>query len=328
MGDRARRHKVEIMKREEFITDIAGVDIGKLKLDVAFARSADHQTIANRPEAFAALIAWLHEHGVHRVGMEASGDYERDVREALEVAGFEVVVHQPQEIKAYARFRRVLAKSDKIDARVIAQATQHWEGVVARRDPVLAELAEMLTLYEFMSRKAAETKTLAEHQRLAEVKALNTETIRHLMQQKQKILVKVLQRLRARPDLRQRFELLQSLPGIGPVIAAVLVVRMPELGSLQHGQAAALLGVAPFDRDSGMMAGKRFIKGGRQRPRDFVYLAALAAKRWKSHFKIFADRLIANGKLPKVAIIAVMRKLIEAANLILKRQSPWIENKT
>ncbi len=311
------------MKREQFITDVAGVDIGKLKLDVAFAVSEDHQSIANKAEAFPALITWLHDHGVQRVGMEASGDYERDVREALEDAGFEVIVHQPQEIKAYARFRRVLAKSDKIDARVIAQATQHWEGVVARRDPELTELAEMLTLYEFIADKAAETKTLAEHQRLAEVKALNTATIHHLVQQKQKILAIILQRLRARPDLCRRFELLQSLPGIGPVIAAVLVVRMPELGHLEHGQAAALLGVAPFDRDSGMMTAKRFIKGGRQRPRDFVYLAALAAKRWAAHFKTFADRLIANGKPPKVAIVAVMRKLIEAANLVLKRQTPW-----
>lgn len=312
------------MKREQFITDVAGVDIGKLKLDVAFAKSSDHQSIANKAETFPGLIAWLHEHGVQRVGMEASGDYERDVREALESAGFEVVVHQPQEIKAYARFRRVLAKSDKIDARVIAQATQHWEGVVARRDPELRELAEMLTLYEFLADKLAETKTLAEHQRLAEVKALNTETIHHLVQQKQKILARVLQRLRARPDLRSRFELLQSLPGIGPVVAAVLVVRMPELGHLEHGQAASLLGVAPFDRDSGMMAGKRFIKGGRQRPRDFVYLAAIVAKRWNDAFKTFAQRLIANGKPLKVAVIAVMRKLIEAANLVLKRQTPWM----
>ena len=102
------------------------------------------------------------------------------------------------------------------------------------------------------------------------------------------------------------------------------MIRMPELGALKPGQAASLLGVAPFDRDSGSMKGTRFITGGRARPRTFVYLAALAAKRRAGTFKAFAEKLLSGGKPPKVAIVAVMRKLIEAANLILKRQAPWI----
>lgn len=311
------------MKHSQTNTDVAGVDIGKFKLDIAFAKSDEHRVIANKTEAFPELIQWLQGHGVVRVGMEASGNYERDVREALEKAGLEVIVHQPQEIKAYARFRRVWAKADKTDARIIAEATQHYEGIVARRDPDLVELAEMLTAYEHFADLVAQTKIVAEHQRLKNVKALNAATLKHLTLQKKKILAAILKRIQSRADLRHKFELLQSLPGIGPVIAAVLVVRMPELGHLEHGQAASLLGVAPFDRDSGTVIGKRFIRAGRQRPRDFVYLAAIAAKRMATPFKTFADRLLSNGKPPKVAIVAVMRKLIELANLVLKRQTPW-----
>lgn len=311
------------MKREEFITDVAGLDIGKLKLDVAFARSNDHRVFANEIEAFPQMIAWLRDHGVHRVGMEASGNYERDVREALETAGFEVIVHQPAHIHAYARFCRIKAKSDKSDARVIARASRHWKGLVARRDPDTVALAEMLTFYEHVSDMVAETRTVAEHHRLEDVKAMNTAVLHQLVLQKQSILALILRRIRARKDLLKRFELLKTLPGIGQVVAAVLIIRMPELGSLEPGRAASLLGVAPFDRDSGMAAGKRFIAGGRASPRDFVYMAALAAKRMATPFKIFADRLLDNGKPPKVAIVAVMRKLIEAANLVLKRQAPW-----
>lgn len=108
-------------------------------------------------------------------------------------------------------------------------------------------------------------------------------------------------------------------------MAAVLVIRMPELGVLKPGQAASLLGVAPFDRDSGATKGMRFITGGRARPRTFVYLAALAAKRINGVFRAFAEKLLGAGKPPKVAIVAVMRKLIEAANLVLKRQAQWVK---
>ena len=139
------------MKRENCTTDVAGLDIGKRNLDLGFARSDEHRQFANKPEAFDELLACLRAHGVKRVGMEASGNYERDVRERLEKAGFEVIVHQPQDVRAFARYRRIKAKSDKIDARLIAQATENWEGIVARRDPYVVELAEMLTFYEHVS---------------------------------------------------------------------------------------------------------------------------------------------------------------------------------
>jgi len=311
------------MKQIECNTSVAGLDIGKGWLDVALSDGGEHRQFANTQAGIAELIVWLEARCVTRVGMEASGNYERYVREALEAKAYEVIVHQPQEIKAFARFKRLRAKSDKMDARIIAKATAQWEGIIARRDKDIVEMAEILTLYEHVTDMLAETKTIAEHQRLPEVCSVQAELVSQLSRQKQNLMAIILRRIRKRADLVARFDLLKSLPGIGQVVAAVLVIRMPELGSLKPGQAAALLGVAPFDRDSGTMKGPRFICGGRARPRTFVYLAALAAKRLNGLYKAFAEKLIAAGKPPKVAIVAVMRKLIEAANLVLKRQAPW-----
>ena len=316
------------MKRDKSNTDVAGLDIGKHFIDTGFARCPDHRRFANKAGGFDDLVVWLREHGVSRVGMEASGNYERDVRESLETAGFEVIVHQPQDVRAYARYRRIKAKSDKIDARLIAQATENWEGIVARRDPDLIELAELTTYYEHVAGLLAKSRTVGEHHRLKAVKAMNKATMSYLKAEKQKVFKLIVKKIQARADLGERFELLKSLPGIGPVTAAVLVVRMPELGAMERGKAAALLGVAPFDHDSGTLKGKRFVSGGRSRPRTFAYLAALAAKRVASPFRTFAERLKTAGKPPKVIVIAVMRKLIEAANIVLKRQTPWVEQIT
>lgn len=312
------------MKQDKSTTDVAGLDIGKRWLDVGFARSQDHRQFANSGEVFGEFLNWLHDHGVRRVGMESSGDYERHVREALETAGFEVIMHQPQAVRAYARYRRIKAKSDQIDARLIAQATENWEGVVARRDPDLVRRAEMMTFYEHVAGLLAKSKTVAEHQHLKVIKGLNASLIARLKVEKQRILKMILKEIAARPDMSNRFELLKSLPGIGPVTTAVLLIRMPELGMLEPGRAASLLGVAPFDHDSGSLKGKRFVSGGRARPRTFTYLAALSAKRMASPFKVFAERLKNAGKPPKVIVVAVMRKLIEAANRVLKRQTPWL----
>ena len=316
--------RVRFMKRDKSTTDVAGLDIAKLKLDLGFARSSDHKIFENKKGAFDELLTCLRDHGVKRVGMEASGDYERDVRETLEKAGFEVIVHQPQDVRAYARYRRIKAKSDKIDARLIAQATENWEGIVARRDPYLVDLAEMLTYYEHLTDLLAKSKTVAEHHRLPAIKKKSASLMATLKAEKQSILKTIIKKIKARPDLTERFDLLKTLPGIGVVTATILVVRMPELGTLEHGRAASLLGVAPFDHDSGTLKGKRFISGGRARPRTFTYLAALAAKRVKSPFKDFAGRLKKAGKPPKVILVAVMRKLIEAANLVLKRKTEWV----
>ena len=195
----------------------------------------------------------------------------------------------------------------------------------ASQDPRLTELAERLTAYEQVTDLAAQLKTALEHVTLKDLAKAMRAQIASLIALKGKLIGQVLAAIKAHPDLLERFRLLISLPGVGPVVAATLVVRMPELGALRRGQAASLLGVAPFDRDSGQWKGLRFITGGRSRPRRMLYLAALTARRCDPGLRAFAQRLTQNGKPAKVAIVAVMRKLIEAANLVLQRNQPWLK---
>jgi len=232
-------------------------------------------------------------------------------------------VHQPIEVRRFAQLKRWRAKNDRLDARLIAAATSQVEAVKAAQDPRLIELAERMTAYEQVTDQAAELKTFLESVTLKDVAALVRSQIRSLQRLKAKLLADILRRLRAEADLLARFRLLISLPGVGPVVAATLTIRMPELGAMQRGQAASLLGVAPFDRDSGQWKGLRFISGGRARPRRMLYLAGLQARRCDPTLKAFADQLAARGKPAKLVIVAVMRKLIEAANLVLSRGQPW-----
>lgn len=309
------------MKQAQHSTT-AGVDVGKRALDVAIAGSQAQETFANAEDGRAELVAWLCSQGVTRVGLEASGGYERAVREALEKGGLEVVLHQPAEVRLFARLKRIRAKNDRIDARVIALATAQVDAVRAAQDPELARIADRMTAYEYFAGCAARAKTFLE-QASAEVRPGMQAHLRQLQAAKAQLLRELLAAIRRSPELARRFDLLRSLPGVGPVTAAALVARMPELGSMRRGQAASLLGVAPFDRDSGTFHGKRFITAGRARPRRFVYLAALTARRCDTALKAFSERLLAHGKPPKVVLVAIMRKLIEAANLVLARGAEW-----
>jgi transposase len=304
-------------------TRIAGIDVGKHRLDVAIHGLEDEAAVANDAAGVSELIAWLKAREVGRVGLEASGGYERRVRAALESAGFEVVVHQPLEVRRFAQLKRWRAKNDRLDARLIAAATAQVDTVRAAQDLRLVELAERLSAYEQVTGQAAELKSFLESVSLKDVAALLRGQIRSLTLLKAKLLADILRRLKAAPDLLERFRLLLSLPGIGPVVAATLVIRMPELGAMRRGQAASLIGVAPFDRDSGQWKGLRFIIGGRSRARRMLYLAGVCAKRFDPGFKAFAQQLAARGKPPKLVTVAVMRKLIEAANLVLARGQPW-----
>ncbi len=311
------------MKRDRSNTKIAGIDVGKHQLDVAVHGDAGVQGFANTVDGISALIAWLEAREVGRVGMEASGGYERAVREALSGAGFEVVIHQPAEVRMFARLKRLKAKTDRLDAVLIAAATAQVDAVKAANDPRLSELGERMTAYEQVTDELSRVKTQMEHVKLKDLVEELKAHMLSLKALKARLLAKVLAIIKANTDLAARFELLRSLPGVGPVVAASAIVRMPELGSMDRGQAAALLGAAPFARDSGQYKGQRFIFGGRGRPRRMFYIAALAARRCDPALKAFGDRLAAAGKPPKVVLVAIMRKLVEAANIVLARGEVW-----
>lgn len=311
------------MERVERNTKVAGIDVGKRWLDVAMHGQDGTRRFGNDAAGRSELSIWLVERGVGRVGLEATGGYERQVRSAMEAADLEVVVHQPMEVRLFARLKRWKAKTDQLDAALIAAATAQVDAVRAAQDPRLVELAQRLTAYEQISDQAAALKTFMEHVDLPDLVQTLGEQIQSLSRLKARLAAEILERIAACPELLARHRLLMSLPGVGAIVGASLMIRMPELGNLRRGQAASLLGVAPFDRQSGQWKGKAFIGGGRSRPRRMVYLAAIVAKRFDPGFKAFAQRLREAGKPPKVAIVAVMRKLIEAANLVLARQIPW-----
>jgi transposase len=254
------------MERRQLSMKVAGIDVGKRKLDTAVQGLEDLICAPNTEAGFSELIGWLRAREVGRVGLEATGGYERGIRAALEDAGFEVVVHQPLEIMYFGKMRRRRIKNDKEDARLIAAATAQVDAVKAAQDPRLRDLAERLTAYEQVTDQIVELKTFMESVSLKDIARLIEGQIRSLLRLKTRLAADILTRIRTQADLLTRFRLLLSLPGVGPIVAASLVIRMPELGSMSRGQAAALLGTAPYDRDSGQWKGKRFISGGRARP--------------------------------------------------------------
>lgn len=313
------------MERVEGSTKTAGVDVGKDALDAAVHGLEGDVSVRNTAAGISELVSWLRSREVGRVGLEATGGYERRVRTALEAAGFEVVLHQPMEVRCFAQLTRRRAKTDKLDARLIAAATAQVDAVKAASDPRLVALAELLTAYEHVTDQAAQTKTFLEHVASKLLASELRAKIRSWERLKARLTLRLLQAIKAHADLLARYKLLVSLPGVGPIVAATLVVRMPELGTMKHGQAASLIGVAPFARDSGRWKGVRFTSGGRARPRRMLYLAALQAKRCDPTFRAVAEGLLARGKPAKVTIVAIMRRLIEAANLVLARGQPWLK---
>jgi transposase len=316
------------MKRSERSTrspgGVGGIDVGKTWLDGAVHGGAEPIRVRNDEAGWRQLCVWFEARDVGRVGLEASGGYERRVRAALEAEGLEVVVHQPLEVRLFARLKRRRAKNDRIDAQVIAAATAQVDTVRSAQDPRLQELAERLTAYEHVRAQAAQLKTYLGQLTLEELKLQIRAQLAQLEQLKATIARAIQARIKAEPDLKARFDLLKSLPGVGPIVAMALVVRMPELSSMRKGEAAALAGVAPFDHDSGQFKGQRFVWGGRKHARGFLYMAALSAKK-NAAFRGFAQRLHAKDKPRKVVLVAVMRKLIEAANLVLARGLPWLQ---
>lgn len=311
------------MKQQHSSTKTAGIDVGKHWLDAAVGDGATLR-VSNDAAGLSELVGWFNQQAVERVGMEASGGYERPARLALAAAGFTTVLHQPLEVRLFARLSRQRAKNDRLDARLIAAATAALDTVRPAPGPHLLDLAEHLTVYEQVSAKAADLKTFLSTVRQEQLRQLLAAQLAQLLELKQTLMRQLLAAIKADAELAPRYRLLLSLPGIGPLNALSLVIRMPELGRLAPGQPASLIGVAPFDHDSGTHKGQRFISGGRSRPRRMLYLAALAAKRSDPGLAAFAQRLLERGKAKKLAIVAVMRKLIEAANLVLKRGTPWL----
>ncbi|MBV8473101.1 MAG: IS110 family transposase [Hyphomicrobiales bacterium] len=302
----------------------AGIDVGKASLAYALAGGGGSLRCANTPEGRARMIAFLASREVRRVGMESTGAYHFEAAEELRAAGFEVVVLQPMQVNAYAKFKLKRAKSDPIDAQLIAQCTAAVDAPRAAPDPRLAGLAEHLTMIEQIEDEIARAKVRRERYRDPRLKGLIEDDIKQKTALRRRELRLLVEAVRAHKDLARKLDLLQSIQGVGERTALALVVRMPELGALSREEAASLLGVAPFDHDSGRYKGQRRIGGGRARPRTSLFAAAqAAARRWNPALVALYDRLVAAGKSHTVAIVACVRKLIIYANTVLAQDRPW-----
>ncbi len=297
-----------------------GMDIAKATLDLhALTTPPQSRQFANSPAGHRALLRWLQALGPVHVVCEASGGYERPVVLALQRSALAISVINPRQARDFARAQGRLAKTDQLDAQVLAEF-----GQCLRPTATSAPSAAQRQLAELVARRQqVQQLRSAEHNRLehATHPAVRRQVQRHrraLERQLEELDAWITELVQAEPVLAHKMARLCAVRGVGQITAVVLLATMPELGALNRGQAAALAGVAPFNRDSGPRRGHRLIGGGRAVARRALYMAALVAAFTNPRFKAFYQRLIAAGKAPKVALVAVMRKLIILLNQLLK----------
>ncbi|HEY5090858.1 MAG TPA: IS110 family transposase, partial [Polyangia bacterium] len=294
-------------------------------LDVAVLPSNESWSLPNSEQGIGDLVARLRQLPPPTlVLMEATGGLERQALATIAAAGFPAMAVNPRNVRDFAKSLGLLAKTDAIDARVLAlfadrirpewrplpdEDTQALEALLVRRRQVV----EMIT---------------AEKNRLGTtpsrpVKNEISEHIEWLQRQLRIADRKLDQSIKNSPAWKEKVDLLKSVPGVGRVMIATVLSQLPELGTLDRKQIAALVGVAPFNRDSGTLRGRRSIWGGRASVRGVLYMSALTATRFNPAIRAFYDRLRAVGKLPKVALVACMRKLITILNAMLRLRTPW-----
>lgn len=304
-----------------------GIDVAKAHLDLALRPAAAPQRFPHDEAGLAALVQYLHPRQPTLVVLEATGGYEADVAAALAVAGFPVAVVNPRQVRDFARATGRLAKTDALDAVVLAQFA---EAVRPPARPLPDAAHQALTALVRRRQQLVEMLT-AERNRLplapppirADVHA-HIHFLEQRLKQTDRDLTQV---LRASPIWRTADQLLQSVPGIGPATTAMLLAWLPELGQVSHRALAALVGVAPLNLDSGTRSAPRSIWGGRAAVRGALYMATLVATRWNPVIKAFYGRLRDAGKPPKVALVAAMRKLLTILNAIMRSKQPWtVEN--
>ena len=303
---------------------VVGVDISKATLECATWPQGEAWSSDNSPEGIQALVKRLKELPVRLVVMEATGGLEALLAAELERAEIAAAVINPRQAKYFIRSLGVHAKTDRVDALMLARF-----GAVHDLQPRPYKGEDLRLLDELLTRRRQTVEMwVMERNRLAQARDAK---VRQHLQAHVKWLGKHLEgidkdlqkRLRQSPAWRVDDDLLRSVKGIGAVSALSLIAELPELGKLGRKQIAALVGVAPFAQDSGTYKGKRRIWGGRATVRHVLYMAALSARRYNPQIKALADRLAAAGKPPKVVLVACMRKLLTILNAIMRSRQPW-----
>lgn len=303
-----------------------GVDVAKDSLDVSWtsATGIERRSVVNERVGHSMLIESLPPQAEARLVIEATGGYERALVTALVEAGYRVAVVNPRQVRDFAKALGILAKTDRIDALVLARFGEQVQPRLLEEDPPMrAELMQLVN----RRRQLIDLRTMESNRLQQSTARAAQKSIRHVL----KLLEKEIDQLEAEiarllgsdDDWRAKIEVLSSVPGVAKITSATLVAEVPELGRLNRQAIAALVGVAPFNDDSGRHRGVRRITGGRSAVRHVLYMAALSARRCNPVIHAFAQRLAAQGKKPKVIIAACMRKLLVILNTMLKNNTPW-----
>ncbi len=303
-----------------------GIDVSKSNLDVAVRPTEERWRCANDEAGIAALVERLAKLTPTRVVLEATGGFEVPLACALAAAGLPAIVANPRQVRDFAKATGRLAKTDALDADILSRF-----GEVVRPEVRPMPDADSQELAALIQRRHQIVGMLtAEKNRLCcarpSVRKSLKANIAWLEKQLAGIEADLSNAIRNSPVWREKDDLLKSAPGVGPVLASTLLASLPELGKLNRKQIAALVGVAPMNRDSGKLRGKRTVWGGRSRVREVLYMSALAAARHNPVIREFYKRLRAAGKAGKVALTACMRKLLTILNAMLKHQTPWFES--
>lgn len=301
-----------------------GIDVSKSRLDVFLHPIGQSQSVSNDKTGLQQLVRLLRKYAPQLIVLEATGSYHRRAHRHLHDAGFAVAVMNPFRTRKFADMLGQLAKTDKIDARSLALfGAMVQPGAKAPPAPAQADLAALLVARRQTTQaKGALSNQLgvSEHRLIRQqLKARIAMAERHL----KALDAEIQQLLRNEPALKHRFDILTSIPGVGPVSAVTMIAELNELGDASATQIAALVGVAPMNCDSGAMRGQRRIRGGRCAVRNALYMAAVAAVRSNTDFAAFYQRLRDNGKPFKVAITAVIRKLAIVANTLISENRKW-----
>jgi transposase len=300
-----------------------GIDVSKDRLDVARLGEREEKQMSNTEKGIAELVQWMLELQPELIVVEASGGYQRRVVDALFVAGLAVAVVNPARVRQFARACGLLAKTDKLDAHVLAVFGQR---VQPRRYAGKTEAEKQLSAL-LVRRKQVEEMLQAEQNRLRttspSLKSSVEQVIICLKEQKKLLDKQIQQFLQAQQAGQAQTEILSSAPGVGPVTTATLLADLPELGKMDRQKIAALVGVAPMNYDSGKKRGYRKTKGGRTDVRSVLYMSTLVATRYNPLIRAQYQQLLKRGKLKKVALTACMRKFLTILNAMLRDQQPF-----
>ena len=307
--------------------DIIGIDIAKAQFDIFELNGQNHTTRPNSPQGIRSLVKDLSKRGDCQVIFEATGRYHKALERGLAKAGIAYTLVNPWQARRFAEATGKRAKTDKVDAQMLALM-----GRALQLDPTIIrdEVIEMLGEYELLRLALVQQRTACKNREQIltnkPFKELVAKQIRQIEKDLAALEAKALQEIKAHPDLQQRFTILKTIPGIGPTTALSLIITMPELGTLSEKKVGALAGLAPMDRQSGTYQGKAHIRGGRSAVRQALFMPALVALRYNPDLTDFYTRLLDAGKPKKVAVTAVMRKLLVTANALIRDQRNWTPN--